>query len=78
MPGSSGLQHLTLVADANTAARRSVRGWRKALKGGGLDVTEVLVEGPEPVVADEKRLVQVMLAEPVPRVDLCCGRSRAR
>ncbi len=51
---------LTLVADANTyqALARRVEEQAAAL---GLDVITVVAKGPEPIVSDERRLVQVLI-----------------
>lgn len=58
-----GLQHLALVADANTRAALAAR-VAERLADAGLDVVMLLAPGPEPVVADERRLIAVMLAAP--------------
>ncbi len=59
----AGLAHLTLVADANThgALARRVE---ERLRDAGVAADTVLAPGPEPVVADEHRLVHVLLGGP--------------
>ena len=57
----AGLGHLTLVTDANT--HRAVGARLEAqVRAVGLQVDAVQVEGPDPVVADEQRLVRMVLA----------------
>ncbi|MGE5603352.1 MAG: iron-containing alcohol dehydrogenase [Nitrososphaerales archaeon] len=60
---AEGLQHLTLIADTNTYAALGQR-VEASLRAARFDVTRIVVEGLDPVVADELRLVRVILAAP--------------